>query len=173
MLSPKALEAWFTLIAEAMRGTKEAQEAFRALSEMPANSEEFSRWMARFMPAAVSSTANFQPEAVEAQLEEWWRMMGVVPRSRYLELLERCDTLQRQLDRAEATIKELRARLSGRDKEGEATQKAMDMWSAVTEEMLRGQIEWMKTWTATPERDDSEADNEEHSAPDETGDVRN
>lgn len=164
------LEAWFTLMAEAMRGTQEAQEAFRALSEISANPEELSRWMARFMPAAVASTANLQPETFEAQLEEWWRIMGVVPRSRYLEVLERCDTLQRRLDRAEETIRDLRARLAGQERQEAEAQKALDVWNTMMAETLKSQVEWMKAWTASRGQSGSGIDDEEDTTADKADD---
>lgn len=143
MINPKVMEAWVTLMAEAMRGTKDAQDAFRSLTEMPATSDNLESWLARFMP----STARLaQPEAFETWLEEWWRMMGVVPRTRYLELLERCDTLQRRLEKAEETIQNLRSLLGSKAQQGEEARKIMDLWSAMLDETIKTQSEWMQSW---------------------------
>lgn len=147
MWNPKVLEAWYTLMAEATRGTAEAQEAFQSLSEMSATPEALNQWVAQFMPGAASSI-NFQPESFEEQLENWWRMMGVVPRPRYLELLERCDTLERKLSRAESTIESLRKKLGAHEQQGEDAKKVMDLWGSMMEETLKAQTEWMKAWAA-------------------------
>lgn len=147
MLNPKVFEAWYTLMAEAMRGTAEAQDAFQKLSDMSSNPQDFNRWMAQFMPGAASSF-NFRPENFEDQLEAWWRMMGVVPRNRYLELLEKCDALERKLAKAEETITSLRQRLGSQGQQEDDAKKVLDMWGTVMEETLKTQTEWMKTWTA-------------------------
>ena len=148
MLSPKALEAWYILMAEATRGSAQAQEAFESLSKMSGTPDDMNRWMAQFMPGAVSTT-KFTPDAFEGQLEDWWRMMGVVPRARYLDLLEKCDTLQRKLDKAEETIEKLRKRAGGQSQPGtEETKQVLDMWSSMMGETLKTQNEWMKAWTA-------------------------
>ena len=160
MLSPKALEAWYTLMAEATRGSAEAQEAFESLSKMSGNPEDMNRWMAQFMPGAASTTS-FTPDAFEGQLEDWWRMMGVVPRTRYLDLLEKCDTLQRKLDKAEETIESLRKRTGDQSQPGsEETKQVLDMWSSMMGETLKTQNEWMKAWTAA-NSSDSDSEGEE------------
>jgi len=161
MFNPKVLEARYTLLAEAMRGTTEAQDAFKKLSEMSATPEEFNRWLAQFMPGAASAT-KLSPEAFEDQLENWWRMMGVVPRARYLEILEKCDALERKLNKAEETIKGLRQRLGSQEQQEEDAKKVLNMWGTVMEETLKTQTEWMKAWTAVhqppPEADPTTSD---------------
>lgn len=141
LFSPKALEAWFTLMAEAVRGTAEAQEAFKALTEASTKPQELQRWQARFMPLAGTAA---KPEEFEAWLEEWWRMMGVVPRSRYLDLLERYENLRLRLEKAEGTIRSLRAMI-GRGQEQEA-QKLVNLWETMLQESLKAQAEWMRAW---------------------------
>lgn len=144
MFSPKALEAWFTLMAEAARGSAEAQEAFKALAEASANPDELRRWQARFMPLAGAPAKS---EAFEEGLEEWWRMMGVVPRSRYLDLLERYELLRNKLEKAEETIRTLRAML-GQGQEQEA-QRLANLWETMLQESLKTQAEWMRAWAAS------------------------
>ncbi|RMF02860.1 MAG: hypothetical protein D6768_07190 [Chloroflexi bacterium] len=145
MFTPQALEAWYRLMAEAMRGTAEAQEALKKFAEMSATPEGMNRWMAQFMPGATPPTG-FQPEQFEEQLESWWRMMGAVPRSRYLELLERCDSLERKLKKAEETIAGLREKLGAQGRQQEDAQQAFGLWGAMVEESLKAQAEWMKAW---------------------------
>lgn len=146
-MNPKMLEAWFTLMTEAMQGTKEAQRAIRSLSEMTPTQENLTGWLTTFMPAAYTSSQT-RPEVFEDWLEDWWRMMGVVPRSRYLELLEKHDILQRRLEKAEETIQKLRKALGQEGPEDEA-KKVLDMWSTMLEDTLKTQTEWMQAFTAT------------------------
>jgi hypothetical protein len=96
---------------------------------------------------AEPETAFFEsPEAFEAWLEEWWKMMGAVPRSRYLEVLERCETLRRRLEEAEATISRLRGMLEeGRQEEA---RKVLDLGEQMLEETLKAQAEWTRAWAA-------------------------
>ena len=166
IINPKLMEAWFKLLAEATKGTGEAQEAFRALGTVSSgDTEAMSRWLAKFMPAAMASASNLQPEAFEAWVEESWRMMGVVPRERYLELLEKHDLLQRRLEKAEDTIKKLRSMLDTTSQQEEA-QKVMDLWGSMLSDTLKLQADWMQSWTTkTPEEDQAEK-----SSDDEPGD---
>lgn len=145
MVNPKMMEAWFTLMAEAMRGTKEAEEAFQSLPKMSANSEDLGHWLHKFMPLAAP---NFQPEAFEGQLEEWWQMMGVVPRARYLELLDKNDKLQRRLEKAEETIQKLRKMTKKQGPQAEEAKQVLDSWNTMLQETLKTQTEWMRAWTA-------------------------
>jgi len=167
-LNPKALEAWFTLMAQAMRGTQEAQDALRSLSEISSSTEDLMQWMTKFMPAAVPSGTKLRPEALEGQLEEWWRMMGVVPRTRYLELLERFDTLQRRLDKAEKTVHTLRAALDNKGQHTEEAKQALDMWSTMMQDTLQTQTEWMQAWMTPSQQSGSGAEDQENLAADES-----
>jgi hypothetical protein len=155
MVTPKLMEAWFRLIAEAMRGTAEAQAAVRSLTESATDPEEMARWMVRFLPPGTDTSGY---AAFGEWLEEWWRMMGFVPRSRYLELLERYEILRARLEEAERTIQHLRAMLGVRGQEEEA-RKVLDLWETALQETLKTQAEWMRTWMAVgSERTDSESD---------------
>jgi hypothetical protein len=145
-MNPKVLEAWFTLMNEAMQGTKEARKAFKALSEMTPTPENLTGWMSTFMPAAYASS-HMHPEVFEDWLEDWWRVMGVVPRARYLELLEKHDLLQRRLEKAEETIQKLRKALGQEGPEEEA-KKVLDLWSTMLEDTLKTQTEWMQAFTS-------------------------
>jgi hypothetical protein len=96
------------------------------------------------MPAGVGRS---RPEAFEAWLEEWWKLMGVVPRSRYVELLERCELLRSRLQEAESTISRLRAVIGVRGQEQEA-RRTLDLGAKALAETLKAQTEWMRLWTA-------------------------
>lgn len=167
-MNPAVMEAWFTLMAEAMKGTKESQEAFQRLSKISGDPEEMSLWMAQFMPAAADSTANLQPKAFEEWMEESWRMMGVVPRTRYLELLEKCDALQRKLAKAEETIKNLHARLDNKGQQEADAQKMADIWGTMMQDTLKAQTEWMRTWAEAnkpPAQDSDTTDDQSDNDP--------
>ena len=168
-MNPTLMGAWFNLMAEAMKGTKESQEAFQRLSKISGDPEEVSRWMTKFMPAAAAASANLQPEAFEEWMEESWRMMGVVPRPRFLELLEKCDTLQRKLDKAEETIQKLRARLDNKDQQEIDAQNMAEIWGTMMQDALNAQTEWMRTWAAanqsTTPGEDSDVTDESDSTP--------
>lgn len=141
--NPKAMEAWLTLMAEAMRGTHEAQQAMEAYAKMSGTAEEWRRWMERYVPAAQAPSS---PEAMEAWVEEWQKMLGVVPRRHYLDVLEKNAELQRRLEEAEETISRLRGLQAGRAAQEETAQQVMDTWSKMLEETLRTQTEWMQRW---------------------------
>jgi hypothetical protein len=144
-MNPKLVDAWLRLMNAAWQGPSEVQAAALSFSEALASSgpttapDEFARWMARFTPAG---SAPVPPQLFGEALEEWWRMMGFVPRSRYLELLERCELLQRRLQEAEATIQRLRTRKV--DAEG---QQILDAWETTLQDTLKAQAEWMRMWT--------------------------
>ena len=142
-----AMELWLRLMSEAMRGTADAQEAMRSLGEMPMTPDQLTRWMARFMPVAVGQTS--KPEVLGDWLEDTWRMMGVVPRYRYLELLERCELLRRRLEEAEKTIKKMRKATSGGKMPEQEAQQILNMWEGMLQDTLSMQAEWMRAWTTT------------------------
>jgi len=161
-MNPNLVEAWLRLMNASLQGPSEAQAAAQSFSKMLASSQpamapdEFARWMARFMPAGSMPV---QPETFGEALEEWWRLMGFVPRQRYLELLERCELLQRRLEEAEATIQRLQTQQL--DAEG---QRILDAWGTTVQETLKAQAEWMRMWASAdmpsppaPEGGDSDA----------------
>lgn len=154
MLTPKAIEAWFTLMAEASRGSQEAERTFNALPPMSANPEAWQQWMSTFMPSMTANPASEQGEGFEEWQENWWRMMGGVPRSRYLELLERHDQLQRKLEKADETIKTLQSMLSTQEKSQEEVKKVMDIWGSMMEETAKTQNQWLQAWTPSQKKDE-------------------
>jgi hypothetical protein len=144
MVDPKAMDAWYRLMTEALRGSSGAREALRTLAETPTTPDDLARWWARFMPAGTEPA---RAEAFEAWLQEWWKTMGVVPRSRYLELLERCELLRSRLEEADATISRLKAMVGVRGQEDEA-RETLDLGSRLLADTLKAQAEWMRLWTA-------------------------
>ncbi len=142
-MNPKVMEAWFTLMAEAMRGTEQAQTALKSVPM--GDPEAWQKWMNQFMPNATSGTAS----AFEENLEDWYQMMGVVPRARYLDALEKIDILQRRLEKAQETIETLRA--DRKDSQTDEAKQALDTWSQMLNETLKTQTEWMRAWTENNE----------------------
>jgi len=152
------MEAWFTLMAEAMRGTKEAQEAFQSLSKATLDPADLNRWLGAFMPALAASPASPRPEMLEEWLEEWWRMIGVVPRARYLELLEKHDALTRQLEKAQETIRNMQGTLDHKGQQEQYAKNVLDLWNTMLDETLKTQAEWMKAWKGAGGKKDEAAD---------------
>ena len=143
-MNPKVMEAWFTLMTEAMRGREQAQAAFKAVPT--GDAEAWQKWMSKFMPGVAP---DFSADGFEDQLAEWYRLMGVVPRARYLEALEKSDILQRRLEKAEATIEKLRAMVEGKGETTDEAKQVLDTWSTMLNETLKTQTEWMRAWTET------------------------
>jgi hypothetical protein len=104
------------------------------------------RWMECVLPRAAVS----RPDAVRRWMEQWWRLTGVVPRSLYLEVLEKKEVLRTRLEEAEATIQQLRAAnaQATQGKEIEQTwETAIDLWQTAVHTTVKAQHEWMRTWT--------------------------
>jgi hypothetical protein len=144
-ITQNPMELWFRLMSDAMRGTADAQEAIRTLGEMPTTPDQLTRWMTRFMPMAAGQTA--KPEMMGDWLEDTWKMMGVVPRYRYLELLERHEILRNRLEQAEKTIHSLRKATSGAKIPEQEFQQILNLWEGMLQETLSMQADWMRSWT--------------------------
>ena len=110
-------EAWFQLMAQAMQGTQEAQKLFATLLQSPNVAANFQKWLALFAPGMEMPAAVSQPQAMTEWLETWQKAMGVVPRIRYLELLEKTDALERRVRELEKNNRRLRSMLEGREQQ--------------------------------------------------------
>ena len=143
-------EAWFRLLADAARGTRAAQSTIRDLAKGQLSAQGVARQLARFFPAGVTPPG---PEQIEKWTENLFQTVGVVPRSRHLELLERYEALRVRLEEAEVTIQRLKRLLSESGHEGDA-QKILDIWSNAVSETLRSQTDWMRGWLAGLEEPD-------------------
>lgn len=135
----KLAEQWFRLLADAARGSTQAREAMEAFSKV-GNPGDFSRWMTQFMPDA--GAAGDAPAA----MEQWWEMMGVVPRARYQKLLEHSERLRTKLEEAEATIKQLREMLAGVGQNEEAARLA-STWESAMREGVKSYSDWLEAWS--------------------------
>jgi hypothetical protein len=136
------IEAWLHLVTETIQGGDRAQETFRRLAEAWKSQEELNTWMQRFLPVRSETSR----QEVREWIEDWWKVMGVVPRSRYLELLERSEMLRAKLEEAEATIQQLRATVGVRGQEKQANE-ILNVWETAIQTTLKAQNEWLQTWT--------------------------
>jgi hypothetical protein len=146
-MSAAAMEAWFQLMAQAMQGTGKAQQAFANLSQSPEAQAGFQQWLALFAPGMEMPFPVSQPEAMTEWLDSWQKAMGVVPRVRYLELLEKTDALERRIRELEEINRQLRAMLEGREQQEESAQKLTELWGQMVETSIETQTTWMEAWT--------------------------
>ena len=135
-------EAWLRLVTEAMQGGNRTPDTFRSLATAWKSQEEMNKWIERFLPRSETS----RPEEVRGWIEDWWKSMDVVPRSLYLELLERNELLKAKLEEAEATIRQLRATVGIKGQEKHANE-ILNAWETTIQTTLKAQDEWMQTWT--------------------------
>ena len=135
-------EAWLRLVTETMQGGNRTQDTFRSLAAAWKSQEEMNKWIERFLPRSEIS----RPEEVRGWIEDWWKSMDVVPRSLYLELLERNELLKAKLEEAEATIRQLRATVGIKGQEKHANE-ILNAWETTIQTTLKAQNEWLETWT--------------------------
>lgn len=145
-------EAWFRLLADALRGTRAAQATIRSLADGKLTPDKLARQIAQWVPTGVAPPT---AETLSQWTEELWSTIGVVPRSRYVELLERYEALRARLEEAEVTIGRLKRMLHEKGHEGDA-EKLLDLWSNAVGETLKSQAEWMRGWIAGPGRAEPE-----------------
>jgi len=146
-MDARLTELWLRLSADAVRGTSDAQRALRSLGEGPLSPDALSSWMGAFMPAAGGGRAEPPPATADLQqlAEQWWRVMGVVPRYRYDELLQRYHELRDRLEEAERTVRRLRGALPETPAE-EVARGVLDSWERLTQQTLDAQAEWAQVW---------------------------
>ncbi len=151
-MDPKQLEAWLRLSADAVRGAGQAKEAMQLLGQGPLSPDAMAAWMQAWMPQAGGATGAAKPvesppvQEFQGMVEEWWTGLGVVPRSRYLEAVHRCEELRTRLEEAEQTVKHLRELLAAGGHDAEATE-VLDTWDAITRKALDAQAEWSRMFT--------------------------
>jgi hypothetical protein len=151
MVDPKLLEAWHRMMAEAMRGAGDAQNVVKAFAEAKNPAEWFARWMQQQdLPGAPQQLTGggegLKPEEMSDEwLEQWYRAMGVVPRGRYLELLERYDMLRRELEKARERIERLEKK-HGTTASERTADEMMDVWKSSLDDTLRAQRDWMQSF---------------------------
>lgn len=153
MMDPKLTEAWMSLLTQAMQGATETRAALRSLAERVPKREDLGRLLAQFSPPGLETP---KLDQLEGWLEDVWSAMGVVPRHRYREVLERCEQLAARLREAEATIGRLRILLGAQGEQTEV-KAVLDSWQGAVAQALRAHAEWMRA-LAVPEPSESEGD---------------
>jgi hypothetical protein len=135
----KLAEQWFRLLADAARGSTQAREAMQSFGKV-ASPADFGHWMSQFLPGAGAAAD------APAAMEQWWEMMGVVPRARYQKLLEHSERLRAKLEEAEATIEQLRAMPAGGGQNEQAARLA-NTWESAMHEGVKSYSEWLEAWS--------------------------
>ena len=83
-------------------------------------------------------------------IEHWWNFTGMVPRSLYLDALDRKEVLRTRLEAAEATIQQLRG-AKGQETQGndavQAWETAINLWQIAIQTTVKTQNQWVRTWT--------------------------
>ena len=141
-------EFWQTMMRQAAQHPEWWQQTTKAMPEGMMPKPE---WVQQWMAAGASALS---PEA-EQHLEDWYRMMGVVPRQRYLELLEKYDALNRKWEAAEATLRKLQEN-KAKDVAEETSQNLMETLKAAADSTMAMQSFWLSQLMGKPASESSE-----------------
>lgn len=156
-MDARQTELWLRMTADAVRGADDAQRALDALGKAPLSPASLEAWMKLWLPRDEQGTATgisrTEVSDFHTMLENWWQMLGVVPRYRYDELSTRCEELKKRLEDSEKTVRRLRKTLGTEGGQAEASDM-LDAWEEMTERTLATQAEWaqrwMQGWTTEP-----------------------
>lgn len=149
MVDQRVMETMFRLLSDALKGVDRAQEAFTALADLPATREALVDWAKTYAPNLGDMTSS---QVFGEQLEDWFRVVGFVPRRRYLELLDRYDQLRGRLEETEKAAEEVKAVLDP----AHAANRLIDTLGKTVESTLRTQSNWLKAFLAEDQKDESE-----------------
>lgn len=141
MIDPRLLDAWSQLL-RLMGNSRETLEAMQPLAGLPP--EQLAALM-----AGATGTGAPRPGPKLQPIEQVWALLGVVPRYRYEELLERYEALRARVEEAELTIERLRKLLDRKGGETEARQ-VLDTWGSAVRETLRAQAQLMRSFAPLP-----------------------
>ncbi len=139
----KGLQALLGMMSEAVRGSAEAKKAFDALTKRPGSAQDVLAWIRRFVPMGGNP---LRPELLGQQIEDAARVLGFVPRSRYVDLLEQNEILRHKLADAEQAAQRLQAMVATGGNEGTA-KKLLDGISATVDGTLKIQAELFRSIT--------------------------
>ena len=139
-MDPKFSEAMIRLMSDAMRGVTGAQKALRSLAELPPNPDAFLAWVKDTIPTLDDVTRS---DLIGQQAEEWFQIMGFVPRARYQELLDRYETLRNRIEESEKHRDELQSMLGPQH----VANELLDAWGATLQTTLKAQSEFLKILT--------------------------
>lgn len=147
-MDPWLAELWLRMTADALQGAEGARGALGALGQHPMSPTALEAWMKLWLPE-VRQAGGEVPTAQVADfhrlLEDWWRLLGVVPQYRYDELDRRYGELKRRLEDAERTVVRLRRALAREGGQAEA-REMLDTWEDLTQQTLAAQTEWTRRW---------------------------
>jgi hypothetical protein len=139
------MEAWYRLMAEAVRAGGDASSKLPA-PPTGAQGGDPSEWLATWMRENGLPGSPPSPEEMPDEwMEKWYRMMGVVPRKRYLKALERNDRLRRKLEEAEKRIERLGGAAAASQNQEKAAEEMLGYWKQSMEETLNAQRRWMQS----------------------------
>ena len=156
-MDARQTELWLRMTADAVRGADDAQRALDALGKAPLSPASLEAWMKLWLPRDEQGTATgisrTEVSDFHTMLENWWQMLGVVPRYRYDELSTHYAELKQRLEDSEKTVRRLRKTLGTEGGQAEASDM-LDAWEELTERTLATQAEWtqrwMQGWTTEP-----------------------
>ncbi|MEM8556787.1 MAG: hypothetical protein AAGG50_02985 [Bacteroidota bacterium] len=134
--APNPFDAWQRLVAE---GAGEAAKA----------------WVEIARGAALPSAGD---DADEPATEQWYRAIGMVPRQRYLDLLDRCEQLRRKLEDAEARLERLHQSNASTAEVTEVATEMMASWQDAMRETFQAQAAWMKAFEPPEDASPDKAD---------------
>ena len=147
-MDTRLLEIWLRMTADALRGSDDAQRAIGALGEGPLSPSSLDAWMKLWLVDGKQSGSGISRAEVtefHTMLEDWWRLLGVVPRYRYDELNRHYEELKRRLEDSERAARRLRRALGQGGEQAEA-RSVLDTWENLTEQTLATQSEWARRW---------------------------
>jgi hypothetical protein len=147
-MDTRLVELWLRITADALRGTDDAQRAIGALGEGPLSPSSLGAWMDLWLAKGKPSGGGISAAEVaefHTMLEDWWRLLGVVPRYRYDELNRHYEELRSRLEDSERTVRRLRRALGQGGAQAEA-RSVLDSWENLTEQTLATQSEWARHW---------------------------
>jgi predicted DNA-binding protein (UPF0251 family) len=139
-MDTRITEMMFRLMSDATRGVAGAQQALKSLSELPARPDALMSWLRENLPAAADLS---QSRVFGEQLEQWFKLMGFVPRKRHLELLERYEDLRLKLEEAEAMKNDLQKAIGPQH----AAAKLLETFGDTVSRTLDAQREWLNLFT--------------------------
>ena len=166
-MDTRTVELWLRMTADALRGSSDAQRALGALGQGQVTPTSLDAWMKLWLVDGTQSGGGVSRAEVaefHTMLEDWWRLLGVVPRYRYDELNRHYDELKRRLEESEHAVRRLRRTLGQGGEQAEA-RSVLDTWENLTEQTLATQSEWarrwMQGWGADPGDEEQEDDTAE------------
>ncbi len=147
----KVLESLIRLTSDAMQGAVGAQNAVKSLADLPSNPDEVMGWIQKNVPTVGSLSKS---ELFGDQFDQWFKMMGFVPRARYVELLERYEELRLKLEEAEKTHHRLESLLDP----AHVASEVLNAWGSTLHKALETQSQWLSAFLGSEAPDEEEED---------------